>query len=73
MTGPPRKLPWTEGTLAAWWKTFQDPQLDTLIALSLKNNRDLRQPGPGVEAQAQQHQQGGSPALAECGRYLRTV
>ena len=38
-----------EGTLAAWWKTFQDPQLDTLIDLSLKNNRDLKAAQARVE------------------------
>ena len=37
----------SEEQLAAWWKTFQDPKLDALIELSLKNNRDLRQPRPG--------------------------
>lgn len=38
-----------EGTLAAWWKTFQDPQLDALIDLSLKNNRDMKAAQARVE------------------------
>lgn len=39
----------SEEQLAAWWKTFQDPQLDNLIELSLKNNRDLQAAQARVE------------------------
>lgn len=39
----------TEQQLADWWKTFQDPKLDALIDLSLKNNRDLQAAQARVE------------------------
>lgn len=39
----------SEEQLAAWWKTFQDPKLDALIELSLKNNRDLQAAQARVE------------------------
>lgn len=51
---PKTKLPadWTEPTsggmtntpakLAQWWKTFNDPELDTLIERAVKANHDLR-------------------------------
>ncbi|WP_288174556.1 TolC family protein, partial [Acidaminococcus sp. CAG:542] len=39
----------SEEQLADWWKTFQDPKLDALIELSLKNNRDLQAAQARVE------------------------
>lgn len=34
-------LPAAEADLAAWWKTFQDPTLDNLIASALEGSQDL--------------------------------
>ena len=36
-------------TLSQWWQTFDDPQLNNLIDLTLKNNRDLQAAQARVE------------------------
>ena len=60
--------------LAAWWKVFQDPQLNRLIDLTLQNNRDLKAGAArGEEARAQLGISKGEslPWLNAGGAYIR--
>ena len=63
-----------ESTDAAWWKTFKDPQLDSLIDRAVKANHDLRIAGARVrEARAQYRMASADlwPTVGSGGAYAR--